>query len=598
MFPFKPKADSTVKESAKSMILLDKAVGLIAPLTEKLKGKIEEESRFSPSQVSEHFEDYKENELLFKNVPIIAGVIDKLVDFAVGPGYYIEGEDKEAVEAINNFMEKHNFDLLLREIIRNMLIYGNAYVEKAIEKEIDVETGDFENFTISALKNWDPKNIYVSRSEQGEVRKFVQQESRRANKVEFEPDEMAHFKFNVVADEPYGTSLIHPLKTITYDKLKLERDMALLMNRKANSPLQVKIGGVRLDKYIQPSAAQLSQFGAELEHLRARNEFVTNDLVEMKVVEMGRIGEKFLNVFNHYDGQIIFGSQVPEVLLGKGSIPEGLAKVQMDAFQLRIQSIQLNVELVLEEQIIKPYLTMLGLNDDIDFEWGPQEEEDKEKLLETYSKLLSPALVLTQQTRTDFENQLRQLMGIPGNVEVTGEPLVTPVRKPFGKGFEAFNPIPLAREGTIEYDVIESFVGFKITNFMNNIKKFIKGRRFEDVRSLRKKDIPKFKKALSSGFEEGKTISTITKDVEPFMKKKEETDNVVRTEVIRASNEGALQTYKESPVVRQVEWSTSMDLRVCPVCAGLNNKRFTFEKAEGKIPIHPRCRCSWLPITE
>lgn len=74
---------------------------------------------------------------------------------------------------------------------------------------------------------------------------------------------------------------------------------------------------------------------------------------------------------------------------------------------------------------------------------------------------------------------------------------------------------------------------------------------------------------------------------------------LARTEIIRAFAEGTLNRFEEAgitEVIGDVELATAEDLRVCPICAGLNGKRYTIKEARGVIPVHPQCRCAWLPV--
>lgn len=74
---------------------------------------------------------------------------------------------------------------------------------------------------------------------------------------------------------------------------------------------------------------------------------------------------------------------------------------------------------------------------------------------------------------------------------------------------------------------------------------------------------------------------------------------IARTEVIRAHAEGQLDSLEKLGVVEvgaQVEWSTAGDKRVCPKCRPLNGIKLTIVQARGKIPLHPQCRCCWLPV--
>lgn len=73
---------------------------------------------------------------------------------------------------------------------------------------------------------------------------------------------------------------------------------------------------------------------------------------------------------------------------------------------------------------------------------------------------------------------------------------------------------------------------------------------------------------------------------------------LARTEIIRAHAEGTLNEYESHGIVGvgvEAEFSTAGDGKVCPTCAALEGRVFKIAEARGLIPVHPRCRCSWVP---
>lgn len=76
---------------------------------------------------------------------------------------------------------------------------------------------------------------------------------------------------------------------------------------------------------------------------------------------------------------------------------------------------------------------------------------------------------------------------------------------------------------------------------------------------------------------------------------------LARTEIIRAYAEATLQEFKNwgvEGVTALAEFQTAGDDRVCPKCAHLQGKIYPLEEASGVIPVHPNCRCCWLPWIE
>ena len=68
------------------------------------------------------------------------------------------------------------------------------------------------------------------------------------------------------------------------------------------------------------------------------------------------------------------------------------------------------------------------------------------------------------------------------------------------------------------------------------------------------------------------------------------TETIVRTETLRAYNQGRHKFYKEVGV-KWIRWMSVGDKRTCPICRELDGKKFKLGKAPGP-PKHPQCRCT------
>ena len=77
---------------------------------------------------------------------------------------------------------------------------------------------------------------------------------------------------------------------------------------------------------------------------------------------------------------------------------------------------------------------------------------------------------------------------------------------------------------------------------------------------------------------------------------------IARTETIRAFSDATLNRYSESGirgVVGEAELQSAQDGKVCPICQGLEALgAIPIEEARGVIPVHPNCRCAWLPVVD
>jgi SPP1 gp7 family putative phage head morphogenesis protein len=67
---------------------------------------------------------------------------------------------------------------------------------------------------------------------------------------------------------------------------------------------------------------------------------------------------------------------------------------------------------------------------------------------------------------------------------------------------------------------------------------------------------------------------------------------VAQTETSWAANQGRLDAYKQSDLVKNVKWITKYN--PCPDCAALRGKILLLEEATNMIPVHPHCHCSYI----
>lgn len=73
---------------------------------------------------------------------------------------------------------------------------------------------------------------------------------------------------------------------------------------------------------------------------------------------------------------------------------------------------------------------------------------------------------------------------------------------------------------------------------------------------------------------------------------------LARTEVISAHAEASLNAYREAGIegVRvRAEFLTTGDDLVCPECEALSGRVYPLSEATGIIPVHPNCRCAFVP---
>ena len=118
-------------------------------------------------------------------------------------------------------------------------------------------------------------------------------------------------------------------------------------------------------------------------------------------------------------------------------------------------------------------------------------------------------------------------------------------------------------------------------------------------KSINKTTIGDVRRELARGFAEGESNPQLAKRIRGYFKSglEHRAPMTARTETIAASNEGALQGY-EAENVEVVEFYASIDGRECTQCGGYHEQEFASKDVHGMIPVHPNCRCTWLPVIE
>jgi SPP1 gp7 family putative phage head morphogenesis protein len=128
-------------------------------------------------------------------------------------------------------------------------------------------------------------------------------------------------------------------------------------------------------------------------------------------------------------------------------------------------------------------------------------------------------------------------------------------------------------------------------------------RNFRELAGITEAMDQQISRVLAEGFAQGhnprKMASAINDRVDKVGLTRART--LARTEVINAHSEATLNRYEsilgpDAEVVGKAELSTAGDSRVCDICAGIEGQVVSIDGARGIIPVHPNCRCAWLPV--
>ena len=106
---------------------------------------------------------------------------------------------------------------------------------------------------------------------------------------------------------------------------------------------------------------------------------------------------------------------------------------------------------------------------------------------------------------------------------------------------------------------------------------------------------------LSRGFVRGDSLDRMTKEFAKRMGVSESrAAALIHTESAHMAAEAAEQGYRETGV-QAYRFEAALDLKTCSVCGALDQREFPLAEHETGVnypPLHPRCRCTTVPVTE
>jgi SPP1 gp7 family putative phage head morphogenesis protein len=588
--------------------------------------------------IVDHPFDFKFLINLYKNCGIVNSSIDTFSNYMLGGSLTIDMKENKAKTLINNHYKETNFYSILSPALKLAFVCGTC----PIEKGRDNETGKINGYKII-----DPESFYILENEDNEVVGYCQilketAQLKEEDVIFFDVDDIILITIDKIGTDCYGNGILNPaVKYLDYLFEDLQ-DMHKLQKRKCNSPIWWKLGMVNsnnINDSVEPSDNDKIAFKNEMEHMNEKTEFVTGPFAEAKILDFGDIGEKFMPLLNTDWRNVYIALKVPEVLLGSGSVPEGLAKYQLEHFKTIIRGFRKNLKDDLVEQSIKPYLESQNQSfSNCNIIWGlPSEKEINDKI-EMYMKILQNPN-LNESLRIEIEKKIAELLDvtIKENEEVEKEEEET-AKQPRIPGHQknscGCNEITEENKSCVEKKFDENmslkeWINFDYSEYEDFILDEIKKDNFDSVKAKTKIEQSAGKlsaaqvNSLKNVLEDAVKNSYTMKEISSQIKKKVKPKNlyktkegklvkkdgkkvlqlskekrpmlIARTETVRVTNNGYLNQLK-SHDVKKVSWLTTESDRTCEECYAMDGRIMKLNEAQNQIPLHPNCRCGWEAI--
>jgi len=280
---------------------------------------------------------------IYQRVPVAKIAVDHTANFAIQSGYELEGP-AYAVEKIEKWIEKVNFNHTIKDAMIQMQIYGNAY--------LDISQTDMPKFlpvnTVSV-------SVSTEENSDGEVEGYVQKVNSR-EPIPFEKDELVHFKWNNESGLDggfYGISDMKAATTTLRRLLNFQEDMGEAIHRFASPLIHWIIG----TEESPGTESQVSAFKSSLADREHGGDLITSFGVDSKAIATDLRMIQPDGILEHFENQLIAAFQVPEIFIRGGKTAnKATADVELQAFDRRVKAIR-NVVTMYIEDFIFPKIT-------------------------------------------------------------------------------------------------------------------------------------------------------------------------------------------------------------------------------------------------
>lgn len=309
-----------------------------------------------------------------------------------------------------------------------------------------------------------------------------------------------------------------------------------------------------------------------------------------------------------------------------GEIPKALKYVKLDKFLRKSGMFKQKEQYIQLQKTVRPYAEQMIKNRKKQTVADPVKEHEtfsNEKVWEFHRKQI--ALVDVQEKI--FRNKIEQFINamVQRSLENVGAEFVEMKNKQLINTEDEvlsavidFRPL-LTEVALASGQQALSLIGENATYLGFNVRKTVEANIRKFAQSMVETDREKMIDIIAQGITDGDSVPKIKRNIltafEEFSKMQAE--RITRTEVIRSSNLGSMDAWRDSGVVVGKQWLTAMDDRTDPLCAYMNGKvvglsKNYFDKGDvleindmamkfdyGSVktpPLHPNCRCTLLPV--
>jgi len=240
---------------------------------------------------------------------------------------------------------------LLQDCVRWSIVYGNAVFEKS------GMVSNQEN--IVRLKYMDGRQLEFDVDSKNELVK-VKQYYESDKSVPFKPDEIVNIRLIPDSDGIHGISLYDRNYDNIKDSLKANEAIVGYVERHAFPKYHIRKTPVRSGTPIPDPV--MKNLEKTFEKINSKNEFITDDTVEIVALDKGGKGNLIKEVSDWAMMRIATGFGIPEEMMGMGrGSTEATANVKKEFLQFTISAMRRVISKQLKTQLLDKQAEALGM---------------------------------------------------------------------------------------------------------------------------------------------------------------------------------------------------------------------------------------------
>lgn len=301
--------------------------------------------------------------------PTIQNAVNTFRDQIVGESFYVTGKDQNAIGIIEDFIDGINFDSLLYDIVGDMLVTGNCFVEMITPDNIQ----DLEILQIITVRK-------LMRDEFGNPLKIIQ--LIEGLQYELDPRNFIHFKLFDVARRPFAIGLFHSLAVPQIIDGELRPSVIDASVRMRDSMIRI------IDNYASPkdmytfenaSEQFLQDQAVKIRNMKKGESFITNKKFDHKELTIDP-RSRFDSYINFIKMQVELGIQSGIIKLQTAhDFTYASAEATKELLDMRVSGIQRRLKHTIQNEIFNRLLIQSNIDPQtagIELHWGKPTEPE------------------------------------------------------------------------------------------------------------------------------------------------------------------------------------------------------------------------------